>query len=224
MIRRFVNDLRARFGVRAYSQEGEDLILARYFENTATGFFVDVGAHHPFRFSNTYLLYRRGWRGVNIDALPGSMRLFQRHRPRDLNIEAAIGTTSSSATYFMFNEPALNTFDRDVALDRQGGPWRVVGEVSIPIRPLKDVLASMVPPNQKIDLLTVDVEGRDLDVLSSNDWTRFRPTVVLAETLGHGFASCVAEPAAVYLEGLGYELVAKTFYTMFFRDRASASQ
>lgn len=38
---------------RSWSQEGEDLILRRIFENKNTGFYVDVGAHHPKRFSNT---------------------------------------------------------------------------------------------------------------------------------------------------------------------------
>src|SRR5215510_10661697 len=61
----------------SFSQQGEDLILARLFEGQRRGFYVDVGAHHPRRFSNTFLLYRRGWRGLNIDAAPGSMRLFR---------------------------------------------------------------------------------------------------------------------------------------------------
>ena len=44
-----------------YSQNGEDLILNRLFENKEKGFFIDVGAHHPIRFSNTYLFYKKGW-------------------------------------------------------------------------------------------------------------------------------------------------------------------
>ena len=75
---------------RAYSQEGEDLILHRVFENQNTGFYVDVGAHHPVRFSNTYFFYLRGWSGINIDAAPGSIRKFAWKRRRDLNLEAAL--------------------------------------------------------------------------------------------------------------------------------------
>lgn len=69
------------------------MILSRFFEQKRTGFYVDVGAHHPTRFSNTYLFYLRGWHGVNVDAMPGSMAEFRRLRPRDLNIEALISST-----------------------------------------------------------------------------------------------------------------------------------
>ena len=61
------------FGSLCYSQEGEDMILGKIFSGQKHGFYVDVGAHHPLRFSNTYLFYLKGWRGINIDAMPGSM-------------------------------------------------------------------------------------------------------------------------------------------------------
>ena len=61
-----------RFNSKSYSQEGEDLILSRYFDGQREGFFIDVGAFHPIRFSNTYLFYRLGWSGINIEARPGS--------------------------------------------------------------------------------------------------------------------------------------------------------
>ena len=69
-----------RYGLISYSQEGEDMILRRLFETRRRGFYVDVGAHHPRRFSNTYYFYRQGWSGINIDAAPGSMKLFDRLR------------------------------------------------------------------------------------------------------------------------------------------------
>lgn len=79
-----------RFASKSYAQQGEDLILREILNYASTGFYVDVGAHHPFRFSNTYLFYKQGWRGINIDAMPGSMTLFHRFRPRDINIECGV--------------------------------------------------------------------------------------------------------------------------------------
>jgi len=214
-------ELRARFGRRTYSQEGEDFILARFFDSKRNGFFVDVGAHHPHRFSNTYLLYRRGWRGVNIDAMPGSMRKFDRHRPRDINIEAAVGLAAGEATYYMFNEPALNTFDPALVAERQFPPWKVIREVTLPIIPLADILERVLQRGQAIDLLTVDVEGHDLEVLRSNDWKRFRPTIVLAETLGRRIDDLKTDPTVAFLESLGYLIVAKTFNTTFMLDASA---
>ncbi|MFA7355121.1 MAG: SAM-dependent methyltransferase, partial [Sulfurimonadaceae bacterium] len=75
------------YALKSYSQEGEDMILRRLFEQQPNGFYVDVGAHHPKRFSNTYFFYKKGWRGINIDAMPNSMELFNKIRPRDINIE-----------------------------------------------------------------------------------------------------------------------------------------
>src|SRR5580700_9536062 len=98
--------------LESYAQEGEDMVMRRFFESRATpGFYVDVGAHHPQRFSNTYFFYRQGWRGINIDAMPGSMKAFETLRPRDINIEAAVSAEHQSLTYAIFNEPALNSFD-----------------------------------------------------------------------------------------------------------------
>lgn len=79
-----------RFHTKSYAQQGEDLILREMLAYAQSGFYVDVGAHHPFRFSNTYLFYKQGWRGINIDAMPGSMKLFDRFRPRDINIQCGV--------------------------------------------------------------------------------------------------------------------------------------
>src|ERR1700756_330529 len=112
----------------SYSQEGEDMVLDRFLEHRHSGFYVDVGAHHPKRFSNTLRLYRRGWRGLNIDANPDSIRLFRRARPKDINVEAGVSSNRQLLTYFAFNEPALNTFDRDRALKHVGGSYFIVRE------------------------------------------------------------------------------------------------
>src|SRR5689334_15261611 len=86
----------------SYSQEGEDMILARVFENQKSGFYVDVGAHHPWRFSNTYMFYRRGWRGLNIDAMPDSMSRFRKARPRDINVEIPVLREEAVLNYYQF--------------------------------------------------------------------------------------------------------------------------
>src|ERR1700752_1138868 len=158
-----------RYTRESYSQEGEDLILDAYLSTNGPGFYVDVGAHHPKRFSNTYRLYLQGWRGLNIDANPGSMRMFRLLRPRDINVEVAVSSVSKELTYYIFNEPALNTFDEQLALKRAAEkPFFIKQEVKIMSLPLVKLLDQYVPHNVKIDLLTVDVEGFDYDVLQSN--------------------------------------------------------
>ena len=96
------------FVIKSYSQEGEDLILKRIFGEKKNGFYVDVGAFHPFWISNTNIFYKNGWNGVNIDAMPSSMALFDKFRPRDINLECPISDENKILTYCGFNDPALN--------------------------------------------------------------------------------------------------------------------
>jgi len=188
--RRLARCFRARqgyAGYRSFSQEGEDMILRSMFSTKPRGyhgFYVDVGAHDPERFSNTLCLYLAGWRGINIDARPGGMTAFRRRRPRDINLELAIGASRSTLTYYCFNDPALNGFRADIAkaID-EAGRFRLTSQVQLETVPLSDVLDEYLPEGQAIDLLTVDVEGMDYEVLSSNDWARYRPDVVLSKQL-----------------------------------------
>ncbi len=209
------------YAFKSYSQEGEDMILRRLFEGQVRGFYVDVGAHHPSRFSNTYFFYKLGWSGINIDATPGSMVLFRKWRPRDINVEAAIGRERRALILHIFNDPALNTFDRELAQSRSRGVYRVVHEQKLYTRPLVEVLAECPPPrDRRIDFMTVDVEGMDLEVLQSNDWGRFRPAYVLVECFG--LKPAEFEQTAIYqfMTAQGYHFFAKTANTVFFESDA----
>lgn len=199
-----------------YGQDGEDLILDRLLERQSSGFYVDVGAHHPVRFSNTYLFYRRGWRGINIDAMPGAMKAFQRHRPRDINLECGVAASSGTLRYYRFNEPALNTFDAQEARRKDAAPYHLQDTVEVQVEPLRDLLARHLPAGQAIDFLSVDVEGKDEEVLRSNDWQRYRPRFVLAETLRVDLLALADCPVVHFLSEVGYHPVGKAYNTSFF--------
>ena len=201
----------------SYSQEGEDLVLNRIFENRPTGFYVDIGAFHPFRFSNTFLFYQKGWRGINIDATPGSMAAFHAYRPRDINLEAAIGKPGDSFPYYLFNEPALNTFSSDLKDQYVQKPeYEVIQTVMITPQPLSELLNEHSPPNQRIDFMSIDAEGKDLEVLQSNDWEQYRPLVLLVEIHARSVHDILSHEIARYLNGLGYIFYAKTVFTCLF--------
>lgn len=192
------------------------MILRRLFGEKRDGFYVDIGAHHPRRFSNTYHFYKRGWRGINIDAMPGSMKLFNRWRQRDINLEVAIGRSGQEARFFVLNDPAINSFDEELARSRATGFYHIVEEKQLRMRALSDVLLEYLPNGQHIDFLTVDVEGLDLDVLESNNWQLHRPTYVLAECWGTDIDEIRQNPIYRFLTEQGYEFVAKTVATLFF--------
>ncbi len=202
-----------------WSQEGEDVLLRRIFENKDKGFYVDIGAHHPKRFSNTYFFYRRGWHGINIDPMPDSMNLFKKLRPRDINLEIGIAKESGALDYYIFNEPALNGFSKDLSYLRNddiNNSYFIKDILKVPVKPLAEVLDHYAT-NQKIDFMTVDVEGLDLEVLQSNNWDKYRPQFVLAEILDSSLDHLAEDPLVRFMVDNGYSIYAKLFHTTFFK-------
>lgn len=213
---------RLRYGVRAYSSEGEDLILQRIFGQKENGIYVDVGAHHPFRVSNTYLLHKKKWTGINIDPLPGSKALFNRHRPKDTNLEMGVSAVKQQLTYFIFNEPALSTFSPEKVKEYTRAPqYRVIKEQKIDTWPLADILDRYLAKNVSIDFLTIDAEGLDMEVLRSNNWNKYRPAYVLVESQPFELFHIDNSELCQYMKQEGYSIFAKTYYTYFFKNMKS---
>lgn len=208
----------------SYSQEGEDRILARIFGfNRNSGFYVDVGAFHPQEHSNTYLFYQNGWQGINIDARPGSMEIFKKIRPRDINLEIPISNTKQKLTYYIFNYPSLNGFSQKLSLERDrtgmgGLKAKLVSQIELETSTLSEILDKYLPINQTIDFLNIDVEGLDYGVLQSNNWDKYKPKIILVEDTEMITINQNAEtPITSFMKEKGYQLFGKTVYTLIFK-------
>ncbi|MCB5184122.1 FkbM family methyltransferase [Methylobacillus gramineus] len=199
----------------SYAQEGEDLILGRIFDRSSSGYYIDIGAHHPVRFSNTYLFYKRGWRGVCVDPSQDAIALFKQRRPADIALEMGVSDQESELTYYMFDEPALNTFSKILADQRiENTTYKSIGTRKVPVRPLNKILDEILQPGTKIDFMTIDVEGLDYQVLVSNDWSKYRPRIVLAEALDDE----AGERIRAFMIQNNYKIIARTFNTEFYQD------
>lgn len=192
---------------RSYAQFGEDLFLAAYFGDQDEGVYVDVGAFHPRQGSNTQLLHERGWRGINVDPTPGSMRLFHRLRPRDLNLELAISDQPGPLQLHSWGLHAENTLapDQVRAATEALGPAHEIVEVET--RTLTEVLDASDLRDAEVDLLTIDAEGHDAAVLRSLDWARYRPRIVLCECFALDLEALLASEIHALLTKQGYRLV-----------------
>lgn len=169
-----------------FSQEGEDVLLSKFIDFQKKGFYVDIGAHHPMRFSNTCRLYLNGWRGMNVDAMPNAMTSFMKYRKEDINLSYGIGAIEENKTFYIFEEPALNTFDGELAKVRENEGYKVIRREIIPIRRLETLFKQYLPEGQTIDLLTLDIEGMELEALESNDWSKWTPRFIMCEALFKG--------------------------------------
>lgn len=218
---KFKNDYWGGYALKSYSQEGEDMILRRLFEEQDGGFYVDVGAHHPKRFSNTYFFYEKGWRGINIDAMPGSMKPFNRFRPRDINIEIPISDKKEVLTYYAFNEPALNGFSKQLSEQRNGEKGYFIKFTrEIETATLEEILDAYLPENQTIDFLSIDVEGFDFSVLKGNNFTKYKPKVILIEVLTSSLSEIGQHEITKFLGQFDYLIYAKAVNTVFFIERS----
>jgi len=208
------------YALKSYSQEGEDMVLRRLFEKQKTGFYVDVGAHHPKRFSNTYFFYKLGWSGINVDAMPGSMTAFNRIRPRDINIEKPVSNKKQLLTYYAFNEPALNGFSKELSEERDGkGSYFVKFTKDIETSTLEEILDNNLPKVQSIDFLSIDVEGLDFNVLKSTNLEKYHPKVILVEILNSSLADIQVSKIYKFLTDAGYEFYAKAVNTVIFKHK-----
>lgn len=207
-------DYRYRNAVISYSQNGEDIVLHHIFLHKKNGFYIDVGAHHPQRFSNTYLLYKKGWSGINIDPIPGMEDSFK-GRTGDINLSIGVSDRKAEMSYYVFNKGALNTFDKEVAMNHTKDGVGIEKTIQIPVTTLADVVSKYANTKQ-VDFLNIDVEGKELEVLLGNDWNLCTPYVIAVED--HHFNFDTPEASAMYsfLKEKGYTLFSKMNYTTIY--------
>jgi FkbM family methyltransferase len=167
---------------RAYSQTGEDLAL-NCILRSEPGFYVDVGCNHPTRNSNTFALYKTGWRGICIDANPGLIKQFKRLRPRDVSVCAAISDEEGEIIFTDFVDDAFSSLDAEHVASWKAST-AIARQRTVKTRTLGAILNECNSPHA-FDLLCVDAEGHDVNVLRSIDLDVYRPQVIVVEM--HGF-------------------------------------
>ncbi len=174
------------FGRLSFSQQGEDIVLYHALHEVLGlehPTYMDVGAAHPVRSNNTYLLYSTGSTGVLVEPNPLYVDMLHRQRPRDVVVAAGIGVTdTANADYYEIKgNPLLNTFSAEqVAALQQGKTESVVARVSkMPLVNINRAIAEHL--GQAPDLLSTDIEGLDTAIVRTLDLTRYRPGVICSE-------------------------------------------
>ena len=164
---------------KSYSMDGEDLVIADYFRHKKKGFYVDVGCYHPLHRNNTFLLYKKGWKGINIDIHNFSIELFNYLRPHDLNYNFAVSNKNEfTDMYFQKELSQLSTTEIDQAKKVFQGE---IKKKKIQTYTLDKILNFSKLDNKKIDLLDIDVEGADLKVLQGLSFKKMLPELICVE-------------------------------------------
>ncbi len=210
----------------SYSQIGEDVMLRGFIEEkwndfNYQGFYVDIGAHHPHRLSNTMMYYEHGWRGITIEPMPDVAGEFRKMRPDDIHLTTGIGPKEETLEYYTFSEPAVNTFSKEFAqkfIDGEVPNCKFLGVRDIPVMPLSSVLDKNLAQGQHIDFFTIDTEGLDLAILQTNNWEKYSPDYILIEIHTEGGILDIPNgEVAGFLKEKGYQYVAQAMYTSMFK-------
>jgi FkbM family methyltransferase len=162
-----------------YAQTAEDALMSQFLPES-TGTYVDIGAGHPIAGSNTYMYYKRGWSGICIDPISANIKLFKILRRRDESKQFLIGEGTEKIDFWEFEPYELSTANEKVALSvakLTGVTLKAFSKISVVT--LSQVVPTIGPHDPS--MLSIDVEGFDLEVLKSNDWERFKPRVVCVE-------------------------------------------
>ena len=204
----------------SFSQEGEDMVLKRVFQNKQKGTYVDIGAHHPSVFSNTNYFYQQGWNGINIDGLPGSKINFDKERPRDINLELLVSETEEDIEFYLFEPSLMNTTSKKQAEANSKFDWCLPkGSTMVHSVPLSKILEQYLEPDTKIDFMSIDVEGAEMSVLKSNNWDIYKPDVLLIEFIDLSIEDILQSEIHIFLSRLHYNLFAKTGNTVFYKQK-----
>ena len=159
-----------------YSQSKEDIFVLKYFKNKKKGLYVDVGCHHPSRINNTFLLYKHGWRGVNIDMSKLSIDLFDVSRKEDVNIHSAVSTKNKIIDYYTNKNLFLSA-----SIIQKKGSSKFKYKEKVSSKPLTKILDKTIYKDKQIDFLSIDAEGADYEVLKSLDFKKYKPKLITIE-------------------------------------------
>lgn len=204
----------------SYAQGGEDLIVAAILDHLKLDqpTYMDVGAFLPVFSNNTYLLYKRGGRGVLIEPNVDCIGQLKGKRPGDITLNIGVGIDDTAAAdYYVMSLMQWNTFDKDEAEKRvreTEGKVKIERVVKMPLVNINRVIAEHMG-GKAPDYLSIDVEGLDYAILKTLDFAKHRPKVICTETLVTSTMKLKEETAA-FLDSKGYMLRGQTFANSIF--------
>lgn len=204
-IRIFVNTYVKSIFTKSFSQYGEDQIIDRLLGYKKSGFYVDVGANHPDRFSNTKRFYLRGWNGINVEPNPISFKKFVK-RTRDINLNIGIGGGSNQLLdFYCFDADTLSTFSDNSKDEYIGHGYKLVDTIKVKVESLENII-NVHANGKQVDFISIDVEGFEMEVLRSNDWNTNKPALIILESNGSSANPNIVHDHIDFLKPLGYKL------------------
>jgi len=189
-----------------YAEFAEDVMVNRIFKNYSDGFYLDIGAYHPIKGSLTYKLYKKGWKGMNLDISKTSIDLFDIARPKDKNINCAIGNFSGD-TFYYENSP----INQQNSLIKSNVTQK---KVEIKSFLLEEIL--ILNKIDKVDFINIDTEGTELNIINSINFEKINPILFTIEENSFDTVNESRNAKIELMKKNNYELINVIGVTMFF--------
>ena len=224
VIQQFLESLSFRDAKHSYSQSGEDLVMAFICDamSLSSITYLDIGAYHPSLLSNTYLFYKKGASGVVLEPNPALCDAFRIRRPRDICLNVGVGrATGDSARFFVMSTPTLSTFSEVEAQRYEAmGTHRIEKVLIVQLVPVDQILQRYFPDCPPT-IVSIDVEGLDLEILQTMDFKKARPSILCVETLSYSESRQEIKDANItcLMTSHGYFLYADTYINSIYVDR-----
>lgn len=201
---------------KSYGATGEDVLINKIF-NEKKGFYIDVGALHPINGSLTYNLYRKGWKGLNLDIVDNNIKLFKIFRKRDASLKIAVSKEKGFIKSYIFNSGSgLNTLEKKWA-DKWSRSLNINYRVEkIKKNSLNNLIKEYKIP-KSVELLNIDVEGHELDVLKGTNLKIFRPKIIAIEIHVKKTEDIFKTKVYGVLKKYNYDLISQYYHTSFFK-------
>jgi len=194
------------YGCKTYSQHGEDLVFLNIFRLIGVKkiSWLDIGAHHPTRISNTALLYENGHRGINVEANPNLIEAFMTDRPEDINLQVGVGDEPGFMNFYLIDKySGRNSFSKHSAVEfvRAHPEFKITEILKIPVVTVRDIL-KQCGRDTFTDLLSLDVEGLDEKIILSLDLKEDGPKIICVED--NDRPGSTSSPLREHLAAQGY--------------------
>ncbi len=211
--------LKKIFIFRTFSQEGEDLVISRLynFKNHKSKFFLDIGAGHPIKYSNTFLLYINGLNGISIDANNKNILLHRILRPKDISKKLLISNKTSKKYFYIFDSPELNTSSKRKINFLKKKKINYKKKILYQTLSVQDFFKKEIKEKIKdIIFFNLDVEGLEYQIVKEINWKKFKPKVICIEILNHDLNKSSKNNIFKLLKKNGYVLKSKLYNSSIF--------